>query len=101
MEGPADESGLSSSLQKDAIKRLVKFHFKHVQELLNGQPVAEEAVDLLEDSKIVMDGGASAEILEWHLAHIQELTRGLPDEKIAPAFSVLRLCISHAKSVGL
>lgn len=72
-----------------------------MQELLKGQPVDEDAVALLVDSKTVVDGGADAVILEWHLARIQEMTKDLPSDKIAPAFSVLQSCLSHAKSVGL
>lgn len=54
---------------------------------------------MLDDSKIVVECGASAEILEWHMAHIQELAEGLPGNEIASALNVLRKCISHAKSV--
>ena len=72
-----------------------------LQEQLKGLPVANDVMQLLGDSKVVVDGGASIEVLEWHLNHIQELAGNLPGNDIDSALSILSMCISHAKSLGL
>jgi len=65
---------------------------------LREHPVSNNALDLLEDSKIVVGGGAHAAILEWHLNRIQELAGDLPD--VAPALFVLQSCVSHFRYLG-
>lgn len=100
-EEPADEFKLLPSCQTTAIKRLINFHMNALQEQLKGLPVANDVMQLLGDSKVVVDGGASIEVLEWHLNHIQELAGNLPGNDIGSALSILSMCISHAKSLGL
>lgn len=72
---------------------LVDFHMQRVLNLVKNEPEVIVALELLQASMEITDGGANSMVLSWHLDQVRSLA--MEDERISREINILCDCIIY------
>ena len=94
------EANAQESLAKhprQGANHLVNFHFKLLLGLLRNHGEVREVMLLLQDSLMIINTGAKAQIFQWHLKHVKRMVP--VNVEILEVVNMLAKCISYKEKL--